>query len=328
MAKRLRLFSEEKWKQVNNESKMLLDDYLLELQSQGKSEKTIYQYKADIRAFLCWGVEGAKNKSILELKKRTFRQFFIEMKNNGTSPARINRFQSSIRNLLAFAEQEEDEYDYDRNAMSTIKGIQGEKVRDIYFLTDKQIEIIYNRLLEKKEYQKALYLALSYDSAGRRNEIAQVKKDGFLIKNQTNQVIGKRGKKFKLLYFSRSKIAARLWFEQRGEDDFDTLWMRKDLKEPISAYEAGYNWTVEFRSILQEETGEFIPFNPHSFRHSALENFSNGTHYVLREMDKEKLDINALKVLANHSDISTTQSYLMDRDSEVLANALGIDLED
>ena len=104
--------------------------------------------------------------------------------------------------------------------------------------------------------------------------------------------------------------------------------MRKDLKEPISAYEAGYNWTVEFRSILQEETGEFIPFNPHSFRHSALENFSNGTHYVLREMDKEKLDINALKVLANHSDISTTQSYLMDRDSEVLANALGIELED
>lgn len=327
MAKRLRLFSESIWKEVNSESKELLEDYLLELKSQGKSEKTIYQYKADIRGFYCWTVENADNKSILKLKKRTFRQFFIWMKDHGTSAARVNRFQSSIRNLLAFAEQEEDDWDYDRNAMSTIKGMQGEKVREIFFLTDDQVKLIYDYLIEKEEYQKALYLALSYDSAGRRNEVAQVKKTDFLTKNQTNEVIGKRGKKFKLVYFSRSKEAAKLWLEKRGEDNFDSMWMKRDLSEPVDAYGAMYHWTMEFRDILEELTGDHIEFNPHSFRHSSLESFSNGTHYVLKEMNKDKLDINALKVLANHSDISTTQSYLMDRDAEILGEALGLELE-
>jgi site-specific recombinase XerD len=41
-------------------------------------------------------------------------------------------------------------------------------------------------------------------------------------------------------------------------------------------------------------------------------------------MGKDKLDIKILKVLANHSDISTTESYLKDKDQEILNEAFGL----
>lgn len=325
MSKRLRIFSQETWKEVNSENKAILEDYTLELRSKKKAEGTIYQYVADIKMFFCWTHENiGPKKAILDLKKRDFRKFFLFLEEK--SPARINRVQCSIRNLLEFCTQDDDEYEeYEINIMRNIKGLAKEQVRDIHFLTNEQIEMVIAHLLEKEQYQKALYLSLSYESAGRRNEVHQVLKTNFLESDLTNIVVGKRGKKFPLLYFTRSKEIAKLYFEQRGEDDIESLWVvGKDKNKRAAAYETLYNWVLNFRDILEDLTGEDIDFNPHSLRHSALENYSDGTHYVLKEMGVEKLDIKVLKVLANHSDISTTESYLKDKDQEVLMNAFGL----
>jgi site-specific recombinase XerD len=325
MAKRNYIYTNELYEKVNSENKILLDDYILEMKSNGRSDKTIYQYTADIKMFYCWAVKGVKNKSILELKKRDFRRFFLQLQDNGTSAARINRVQCSLRNMLEFASQDEDEYDYPINIMKGIRGLQKEEVREICFLTNEQIEMILDYLISKKQYQKALYLSLSYESAGRRNEVFQVMKEGFLENNRTNEVTGKRGKKFRLLYFNRSKEIAKLYFEQRGEDDISELWIvGKGENKRTAKYETLYNWTVSFRKILEKLTGDHIEFNPHSYRHSALENYSNGTHYVLKELGKDKLDLKVLKVLANHNSIETTEGYLKDRDQELLNEAFGL----
>lgn len=322
----VRLFNEQDWEKLSDENRELYEDYRLELESQGKAIKTIQQYSFDLRAFFCYLVREKNNKYILDLKRREFRNFFLKLQRAGTSAARINRFESSIRNLLEFA-CESDDYEYEVNSMSHIKGLQKEPVREIVFLTDRQVNILIDELLKRKHYQKALWVSLIYDSAGRRNEIYQVKKKGFLESNQTNVVTGKRSKKFRLIYFNRTKILFKLWMRQREEDELDTLWIsgRGDHKKPLS-YEATYNFTNEFREILEKRTGEEIPLNIHSFRHSALTNYSNGTHHVLEEVGKDKLDIRLLQTLAHHSDIGTTQGYLKDDSEEQLANALGIEI--
>lgn len=319
-------FNEADWKKLSEDNRELYEDYMLELEAQGKAAKTIKQYGFDIRAFMCWLVKKKNNEYILNLHRKDFRNFFLIMQRSGTSAARINRFQSSIRNLLEYACISE-EYCYDVNQMSHIRGIQKEPVREIIFLTDQQINILIDELLKRKHYQKALFVSIAYDSAARRGEIHQVKKEGFLENNQTNLVVGKRGKKFKLIYFNRSKILYRLWMKQRNEDDFSTLWIsgKEKNKKPMT-YTAMYGFVDEFREILKIRTGEDIPLNEHSFRHSALTNYSNGTHYVLTEIGKDKLDIRLLQTLAHHSDLSTTQGYLKDDSEEQLANALGIEL--
>lgn len=323
----VRLFNKKDWENVSDENKELFEDYMLQLESEGKAVKTIYQYKADIRGMLCWLVREKRNKCILDLKRKDFRNFFLIMQRAGTSAARINRLQSSIRNLLEYACVSEDYEDYEVNQMAHIRGLQKAPVREIVFLTDQQVNILIDELLKRKHYQKALFVSLSYDSAARRNEIHQVTKEGFLENNQTNIVTGKRGKKFRLLYFERTKIIYKLWQKQRGDDDLDTLWVstRGGHKTPLS-YESTYSFCDELREILKTRTGEDIPVNPHCFRHSCLTNLSNGTHYVLNEIGKDKLDIRLLQTLAHHSDISTTQSYIRDDSEEQLANALGIDL--
>ena len=278
----VRLFDKADWEKVSEENRELYDDYLLELEANGKSVKTIKQYAFDLRAFFCYLVKEKNGKYILDLKRKEFRNFFLKLQRAGTSAARVNRFQSSIRNLLEYACESEDYEGYEVNQMGHIKGLQKEPVREIIFLSDKQVNILIDELLKRKHYQKALWVSLIYDSAGRRNEICQVKKEGFLESNLTNVVTGKRSKKFRLVYFSRTKILFGLWMQQRGEDDLDTLWVtgRGDKKRPLS-YGASYDFVNEFREILLKRTGEEIPLNQHSFRHSAATNLANGTHFVL-----------------------------------------------
>ena len=322
----VRLFNETDWNNLSNDNKELYEDYILELQAQGKATKTIKQYGFDLRAFFCYLVREKNNKYILDLKRRDFRNFFLKLQRAGTSSARINRFQSSLRNLLEFACISED-YDYEVNAMQHIRGLQKEPVREIVFLTDQQVNVLIDELLKRKHYQKALFVSLAYDSAGRRNELHQVKKNNFLENNQTNTVIGKRGKKFKLIYFNRTKIIYKLWTKQRGEDDLDTLWVSgKDSHKRPMTYTAMYGFVDEFREILKTRTGEDVPLNEHSFRHSSLQAYSDSTHHTLKELNKEGLDIRMLQALAHHESSQTTEGYLQDNSQEQLANALGIEI--
>lgn len=326
MANYTKLLDESTWSEVNQESKDLLEDYILELEATGKSAGTIKQYTADIKGFYSWIYRNGNNKCILELKKRDFRNFFLKMSKNGTSNARINRLQSSVRNLLLYAENEDDLYaDYEVNQMRAIKGVPKESVRDIVFLTDEQVTGIIDYLLKRKEYQKALYVSLSYDSAGRRNEIHQVKKEGFLENTQTNETVGKRGKKFKLLYFNRTREIAKLWLEQRGDDDIDSLWVtgKGDNKRELS-YESLYSFAVSLRPIIKKLYNEDLELNSHSFRHAALTNYNNGTHAVLKELGKDSLPLSVLKLIAHHASSETTESYIKSRDEEVLSEAFGI----
>ena len=89
-------------------------------------------------------------------------------------------------------------------------------------------------------------------------------------------------------------------------------------------YETLYSWTVAFRDILEKVGEERFDFNPHSFRHSSLTNFSDGSHYVLKELGSDKLDLNVLKSLAHHSSIDTTQGYLPNMDEQLLVSAFGL----
>ena len=121
LKKEIKFLGKETWEKVNSENKMILDDYVLEMKSKRKSDGTIYQYSADIKMFFCFLHDFANNKAIIDLKKRDFRRFFLEMEDRGTSSSRINRVQCSLRNLLEFCTTDEDEYDYDINAMRAHK---------------------------------------------------------------------------------------------------------------------------------------------------------------------------------------------------------------
>lgn len=314
-----RLFNAETYKKVDRTNKDLLDDYISELRLNGKKKGTIEQYTYDIKAFYCYCHDEFGNKCIMDVTRREFKRFFLDMKDAGCSNARINRFESSLRNLLEYV-SDEYEREYPVNIMSKIKNLKKEEVRDIIFLTEEQVQFVINMLVERKEYQKALLVSLSYESAGRRNEILQVTKESLLDRttNSTNQVIGKRGKKFILRYYKQTEELFDLYMEQRGEDDCEALFVIKNKKGEVrpADYSTLYGWTVWTRHLYAQLTGEDIKWNNHSYRHSCLENLINGSHHILAELGKECLTVTEARLLAHHEDEKTTRGYIMNIDEK------------
>ena len=323
-------FDELIYEKVCKENKAFLEDYILEMKSRKLKEKTIYQYAADIKLFFCYSYNEFKNKPIIELKRKQFRRFFIDYQETDVSNARINRVQCSLRNFLAYLTSDEDvvdDYGVEVNYMDKIKGLVKEEVREIIFLSDEEICTLIDKLVEKEEYQKALLVALSYESGGRRNEIYQVTKDSLVDKkdNKTNELIGKRGKQFQLRYFSKTKDIFDLYLRQRGEDNEPYLWYKKD-KDGVTkvGYTTLYQWVIDCRKVLEEVTGEHKLFNNHSFRHCNAENLLNGTHYILKELGREKLDLSEIKLLLHHSSSSTTETYVVNTDVKEEEELFGI----
>lgn len=321
-----RIYTKDKWEAVCDYNKDLMEDFLLELKAQKKKKGTIDQYRNDLRIMFIFILDELRNKPVCDLKKKQFRNYMMWLQSKGMSNARINRLMSALRSMLDYASNEEDyEDDIEINYASKVKGLTKESVREIHFLSDEKIETMYNHLVANQEYQKACYLALLYDTAARRNEIHQIEKNGLLDRNFTNKVTGKRGKVFTLIYFDRSKEAIKMWLNQRGEDNIPSLWIvGKDENKRPASYVTLYNWIQEFVDLYEELFGERIQFNAHSFRHSALESLSTGEHYICKKLNKQ-FELKELKLLAHHSDISTTDSYLKCKDDEMLAQAFGLE---
>jgi hypothetical protein len=232
--------------------------------------------------------------------------------------------------MLTFAENEDD-YDYDTNVSKKVKGLTKENVREIIFLTDEQIMKIKDELLKRQDYQKATLLMLAYDSAARKGELQQVMKASFYDtnKNITNKVIGKRRKVFPLIYFTETKKCAKLWLEQRGIDDIDSMWIiTSNGNKHEASSENIYDWFMQIRQILSTIEGREIDMNVHSMRHSSLQNFTDNTHYYLKEIGAEKgFPIEKLRLFAHHENINTTNEYLRDTTEDEIEEMFKISIK-
>ena len=321
-----KLFNQGEYKEVNQENKDLLQDYLTECSAIKKKPSTISQYHFDGRLVLLYIKRKLGNKSILELSKKDFRNFTLYYTEElGVSSARVNRLMSMVRTMLEFATNEED-YDYEINYASKVKGLPKEAVREIVFLSNDTIMKLYNYLMEHEMYRDATLVALAYESTGRKNELCQVLKDSVTDdRNCTNQVTGKRGKVFSLIYFELTKEAAKKYLAQRGDDGIPELFVNSENRPATTGNI--YEWVVDMRDIVEKLTGERQEFNVHSFRHSGLENYSTGTHEHLIRNNMSPIPIEKLRLIARHENISTTQRYLAPKDDKELEDLFGIKID-
>ena len=323
-----RIFTPEKWEQVNKENKMILEDFLTEYKQQKKSKGTIDSYYQDLRIVLIKILEDFGNKSILEMNKKDFRRLNIWFDESGMSPARCNRIHSATNSLLTFAEEDED-YDYEVNMSKKVKGVPNEKVKtneDDFFFTFEEFIKVRDKLVEMGDLQNAVMWSLAFDSAGRKNEVLQVEKHGLLDGNKTNIVRGKRGKLFPLVYLDDTKELIRRYLEWRGDDNVDSLWIsgRGETARPVTK-DALYDRILKCNRILEEIRGEETNIFFHTCRHSRIECLLQGTDDRIKDENgnNKKFPLEQIMVLAHHSDVSTTQSYCKNHDEDTINEMFG-----
>ena len=326
-----RVYTPELWEQVNPENKAILEDFLAEYRQQKKANSTIEAYFQDGRFILIYVLLHHKNKSILEMSKKDFRNMSIWLSEDcNMSANRVNRLKATVNSMLTYCE-EDDEYNYDVNYAKKVKGLPRERVKtndDDFFFTFKEFIAVRNRLVEIGDLQTAVLWSLSYDSAGRRNEIYQVKKTGLLDGNKTNIVKGKRGKTFPLVYLNDTKELIRQYLEERGDDDIESLWINGHGKNKVEVTkDALYNRILKCSKILSEIRGEEVNIFPHSIRHSRLECLSTGQDERLKNPDgtNKVFDLDHVRVVAHHTDVGTTQGYLKNKDEDVINDMFGFE---
>ena len=326
-----RVYTPELWEQVNPENKAILEDFLAEYRQQKKANSTIEAYFQDGRFILIYVLLHHKNKSILEMSKKDFRNMSIWLSEDcNMSANRVNRLKATVNSMLTYCE-EDDEYNYDVNYAKKVKGLPRERVKtndDDFFFTFKEFIAVRDRLVEMGDLQTAVLWSLSYDSAGRRNEIYQVKKTGLLDGNKTNIVRGKRGKTFPLVYLNDTKELIRQYLEERGDDDIESLWINGHGKNKVEVTkDALYNRILKCSKILSEIRGEEVNIFPHSIRHSRLECLSTGQDERLKNSDgtNKVFDLDHVRVVAHHTDVGTTQGYLKNKDEDVINDMFGFE---
>lgn len=324
-----KIYTEEKWEKVNPENKAIVDDFLTEYRQQKKSKGTINAYFQDLRIVLIKIMEDFGNKSVLEMTKKDFRRLNLWFDECGMSPARCNRLHSATNSLLTFCE-DDDDYDYDINTSKKVKGVPREKVKtneDDFFFTFEEFIKVRNVLLEREEYQIAAMWSLAFDSGGRRNEIYQVQKHGLLDGNKTNVVVGKRGKKFPLIYLDDTKEIIRKYLEWRGEDNIDSLWIvgRGETARPLQNSDALYHRILKCNEILSDVRGEETNIFFHTCRHSRIESLVQGTDDRLKDENGEnrKYPLEQVMVLVHHESSETTRGYLKNHDEDVINEMFG-----
>ena len=295
------------------------------------SKGTIAGYKNDLRIILIYILKELNNQSILNLKKKDFRGLSLYFTDEcGMSAARTNRLKSAVNSMLTFCE-EDDDYDYEINYAKKVRGIPKERVKDDednFFFTFDEFMKVRDILIERGRLQDACLWSLGFDSGARKNELFQVTKYGLLDGNKTNIVVGKRGKKFPLVYLDDTKEIIRMYLEERGDDDIDSLWIKGsgDNKSPISDSNVLYDRICSISKILSEVRGEECNIFTHTMRHSRLECLSQGTDTRLLDEsgNPKKYSLEQIQVFAHHESSETTQSYLKDHSEDTINLMFGI----
>ncbi len=269
--------SPELLKQVNPQNMQLLADFLDYLRSVQRSETTIAGYDNDIQIAWVWCLQNNGNKFFVDWTKRNivaYQNWLLN--NNENSPARIRRLKAALSSLSNYIEGVlDDEFPNFRNIINKVENPVNRPVREKTVWEDDELDILLDKLVNRKDYEKACYLALAMYSGRRKSELCRFKVSDFddsrlvcggaLYKSSPIKTKGQGGGKLIPCYTLAKKFKPYfdMWMEYRRNNGVESEWLfpnRKNLSEyvPISTINS---WSNTFSRISGR------PAYIHSLRH-------------------------------------------------------------
>lgn len=261
----------------------LIEQFLLYLKSEGKTDKTLKNYKSDLEIWFSWFEDNCKikgkPKEFYQLKIIDIIHFQAYLLDKGMSINRYSRLKSVISSLANYCEnilaEDEDfeEFKGFRNIVNKVKKPVKEAVREKTILTEEQIELLLDKLLEKQKIQMACALALAVYGGARKSELLEFKVSYFDDNNikfgslyKTPEKIRTKGKMLeKYTIASKFKPYFDLWMNYRKENNIESEWLfiKKENGKWRKMKESNLNYYAE---VFSDMLG--IDFYWHSCRHN------------------------------------------------------------
>lgn len=263
--------------QVNPENTQLLEDFKDYLRSIQRSETTIAGYENDIQIAFVWCLQHNNNTFFVNWTKRNIVAYQNWLLNsNENSPARIRRLKAALSSMSNFIESVlDDEFPNFRNIINKVENPVNRPVREKTVWEDSELEALLEKLVERKDYEKACYLALAMYSGRRKSELCRFKISDFdedklvcggaLYKSAPIKTKGRGGGKMINCYTLAKKFTPYLdmWRNRRLDKYGDSEWLFPDAKHPEEHIQISTinSWSNTFSRLSGK------PAYIHSLRH-------------------------------------------------------------
>ena len=269
--------SKELLAQVNPENQALLSDFLDYLRSIQRSESTIHGYENDIQIAWVWCLQYNNNAFFVNWTKRNivaYQNWLLNNNENGSS--RIRRLKASLSSLSNYIEGVlDDEFPNFRNIINKVENPVNRPVREKTVWEDKELESLLDQLIQRKDYERACYLALAMYSGRRKAELCRFKVsdfsddklvcDGALYKSAPIKTKGRGGGKMIPCYTLAKKFKPYLdyWLDYRREHAIESEWLFPNTKSPTE--HISISTINSWSNIFTKLSGK--PAYIHSLRH-------------------------------------------------------------
>ena len=265
--------------QINPENMRLKNDFLEYLRSVQRSPGTIAGYSNDLDIFFVWVLKNARNKFFVDITKRdlvAYQNWLIN--ENQNSPSRVRRLKAAISSLSNFVEailDDEPEFKGFRSIVKKIENPALQPVREKTVWEDDELEDLLSQLVDKKEFEKACYLALAMYSGRRKSELCRFRVsdfdddklvcDGTLYKSAPIKTKGRGGGKYIPCYTlaKRFRPYLNMWLAYRKEHNIESEWLFPSKVNP--AEQVSITTVNSWANTFSRMTGK--DFYAHSLRH-------------------------------------------------------------
>lgn len=272
----IRITGAEKTALINKNNIRLKNDFLAYLKSLQRSSGTIKGYDNDLLIVFTYVMDNLDNKDFQKLTKRDIVSLQTWLVDNGNSPARIRRIKSAISSLSNYCENilsdDEPEFDGYRSIVRKIENPALQPVREKTVWKDEELESLLSVLEERKQFEKACFVALAMYSGRRKAELCRFKVsdfaedkivcDGALYKSSP---ILTKGQKYLECYTLAKKFDPylKLWLQCREDNNIESEWLfpnKNNYSEHISISTVN-SWAISLSKISGRD------FYFHSLRH-------------------------------------------------------------
>ena len=270
---------------------MLQNKFITYLSSEKRfSEHTIKSYSTDINQFtLFLSSEFQIEDKINEISFQIIRTWIASLLEKGISPRSVNRKISTLKTYFKFLVRETKLIE---NPMIKVVAPKSKKRLPV-FIEQDQIESLLSEVQFEKGFigrRNKLIIELFYVTGIRLSELINIKISDIDFNNQSIKVLGKRNKERIIPLSSNVINALNLFIKSNKQNKYLFTNLEGDKLYNKLVYRVVNKYIGKISSVNKR--------SPHILRHTfATHMLNNGA------------DINAIKELLGHANLSATQVY-------------------
>ena len=257
------------------------------------SAHTLTSYKNDISQFIAFINPNNEYFAITDINYQQIRAWVASLLKDKIAARSVNRKLSSLKSFFKYLQRQQI---IDVNPMSKISGPKTPKRLPV-FVDEHQMEDLFAEVKFEDGFnglRDRLILDLFYQTGIRRSELTNLKEIDLDLFNSTIKVLGKRNKERIIPISLPLKRNLESYLQVKQELNLSNMMLLVSEKGHTLSEQAVYNSVKKYLSqvtTIQKKS-------PHVLRHTfATHLLNNGA------------DINAVKDLLGHANLSATQVY-------------------